>query len=92
MVDLTAKKSNFISRSVQHAVTTLSNIEELRKMRREATVLGYGTILMDADFAGDNDHLTKANLVDAFRTIDAIIALLEAHSNAHYGNLYKLKR
>lgn len=92
MADLTAKKSNFISRATQACVTTLANIEELREMRREATVLGYGQSLTDADFIGENDHLTKADVVAAFQTIDAVVALLEANGSVHYANLYRLLR
>lgn len=92
MADLTAKKSNFISRSRQAIVTALEQIEELREMRREATVLDYGTALVDGDFVGDNDHMDKADLVAAFQSIDAIVDLLEANSNTHYANLYKTKR
>lgn len=92
MADLTAKKSNFISRSTQAAVTALANIEELREMRREASVLSYGAVLTDEDFVGENDHLTKSDLVAAFQTIDAIVNLLEANDNAHYESLYKLLR
>ena len=92
MADLTAKKSNFISRSRQAVVTTLANIEELREMRREATVLNYGQDLADEDFIGDNDHMTKADLIAAFMAIDAIVQLLEANGNEHYASLYKLLR
>jgi len=91
MSDSTAKKSNFISNSVNAVVTVLANLETLRTLRREATVLNYATTLTEEDFIGANQHLTKANLVAAFGSIDAIIALLEANSNAHYKNLYQLK-
>jgi hypothetical protein len=92
MANLTAKRSNFITRSVQNVVAALAVIEELRALRREADVLGYATVLGDADFVGSNDHLAMADLVAAFVTIDAIIALLEANGDAHYANLYRLKR
>ena len=92
MADLTAKKSNFISRSRQAVVTALANIEELREMRREAEVLGYAQSLTDEDFVGENDHLTKADLIDAFQAIDALVATLEANGNEHYASAYRMLR
>jgi hypothetical protein len=92
MADLSTKKTNFISRASAAGVIALANIEELREMLREATVLDYATALTDADFVGENDHLTKADLVAEFATINAIVALLEANANAHYANLYRLLR
>lgn len=91
MADTTQKKSNFISNSVQAGVAILDNIDELRALLREAQVLNYAAVLTDADFTGDNQHLTKQDLVDLFTTIGAIVTLLEATSNAHYQNLYALK-
>ena len=91
MADLTAKKSNFISSSVNAVVTVLANLETLRTLRHEAAVLNYATTLTDGDFVGANQHLSKADLVAAFGSIDAIVALLEANSNTHYKNLYQLK-
>ena len=91
MADLTAKKSNFISSSVNAVVTVLANLETLRTLRREATVLDYASTLTNEDFVGANQHLSKADLVAAFGSIDAIIALLEASNNTHYKNLYQLK-
>jgi hypothetical protein len=91
MADTTDKKANFISSSVQAGVAILNNVDELRALLREATVLNYATVLTDADFTGANEHLTKQDLVDLFTTINAVVALLEANSNAHYQNLYALK-
>jgi hypothetical protein len=91
MADTTDKKANFISSSVQAGVAILNNVDELRALLREATVLNYAVVLTDADFTGANEHLTKQDLVDLFTTINAVVALLEANSNAHYQNLYALK-
>jgi hypothetical protein len=91
VADTTNKKSNFISSSVGAGVAILDNIDELRALLREATVLNYATVLTDEDFTGANEHLTKQDLVDLFTTINAVVALLEANSNAHYQNLYALK-
>lgn len=90
MPDLSAKKTNFISRSAEAGVAILANVEELRELRREATVLDYGASLTDADFVGANKHLSKADLVALFGTIDAIVALLEANNATHYRNLMRL--
>ena len=91
MADLTNKKANFISSSIAAGVAILENVDELRALLREATVLNYGVVLTDEDFTGANAHVTKAQLVELFGTINAIVALLEANGNAHYANLYDLK-
>ena len=91
MADTTRKKSNFISDSIAAGVAILENVDELRALLREATVLNYGVVLTDEDFTGANAHVTKAQLVDLFTTINALTALLDANNNAHYANLYDLK-
>ena len=91
MADQTNKKSNFISASVQSGIAILENIDELRALLREGTVLDYANVLTDEDFTGANEHLTKAQFIAMFGVITAITNLLEANSNAHYRTLYALK-
>lgn len=94
MADLTVKKSNYISRSVAAGATMLEQIDELRALKREGLILDYGNpgVLGDDDFTGANDHLNRADLIDFFGAIDAIVATLEANGNAHYEALYNLVR
>lgn len=89
---ISAKKSNFITRSIQKANALLETITDLQQMTEEATIEGYATSIVDADFVGDNNHIDKATLVAFFGASQAIVALLEANSNANFKKLYDMKR
>lgn len=89
---ISAKKSNFITRSVQQANTLLGTVTTLQQMIEEANIEAYANTIVDADFIGDNNHIDKATLVAFYGTLQAIVALLQANTNAHFKRLYDMKR
>lgn len=95
MPDLSAKKSNYISRVVAGVSALLDATDDLIACRSEWDALGMapgsGTPyeLLDGDFAGANVHLTPQEVADAFVSLDALKALL---LQGHVTNLNKLKR
>lgn len=61
-VDLTAKKSNFISAGTAAALAIKNARAALLLLTSEWNTGGYSTILADADFIGSNSHMLKADL------------------------------
>ena len=92
MADLAGKKSNFITRYRTNVDKLLDFINELKEQRTEWDSQGYSSAIVDADFTGDNNHLTAANLASGVTSIQAITDLLAASGNAHYTNLYRIIR
>lgn len=90
MANLTAKKTSFIGRYVSSVNRILVDLKELRDLRLEWDSENYSGILVDADFIGNNAHLTAANLASAVTSVQAITDLLAATGNAHNTNLFKL--
>jgi hypothetical protein len=101
--DLSIKKANFINNVIFSVTQLLQIAGEFRVERTEWDSEGYGTgganQIVDADFqvtpsdlTRSNKHLVAADLVAAIVSIQAITDLLAANGNAHYGNLFKLKR
>ena len=87
-----AKKSNFITRSIQQANSLLTTITTLEQMIEEANIQAFASVIVDADFVGDNNHIDKATLVAFYTTLQAILTLLQANTNTHFKNLYNMKR
>ena len=90
MADLSSKKSNFISRYIQNTTQILDLLTELKEQRVEWDSQGYSSAIVDGDFVGANAHLTASNLASTVTSVQAVIDLLAANGNAHYGNLYKM--
>jgi hypothetical protein len=79
MADLTAKKSDFITRQVQAVTDFMHALEDLRNLDEEHTNNGYGAgpnAIVDADAQGDNAHMDAAlvsNVITSTRAIDAFM-------------------
>lgn len=67
MPNLTDKKNNFISETINAADLVMSGLERLQGLREDAITLGYtgqGEYgISDADFTGDNQHVDRNLLV-----------------------------
>jgi hypothetical protein len=79
MADLSAKKSDFITRQVQAVTTFMRTLDTLRALDDEHTNNGYGAgpnAIVDADAQGDNAHMDAAlvnNVITSTRAIDAFM-------------------
>lgn len=97
-VDLLAKKSNFISMSVQAAAAILSAYEILVKINKSNSDQGFLTAnaelnLVDADFVGENNHLDRASFqAGLVNGLAPVITQIEANSNAIRKALQRLLR
>jgi hypothetical protein len=91
-VELTAKKSAYISRYKNTVTSFLDIVKTLKELRTEWDSLGYSGTLVDADFVSDNNHISAANLTSAVTTAQAVTDLMAANGNAHNSNFYKLVR
>lgn len=98
MIDLSAKKSNFISTSIQAAQTILSAYEILVKINKSNQDQGFLTAgselnLTDADFVGENNHLDRASFqTGLINGLAPIIAQIEANTNVVRKALQRLLR
>lgn len=81
------KRANFVDRQVQSVVALLDAYEECLTLRLQWDALNYGTEISQGDLQGSLDYLTPQELADAFTSIDAIKAVMDA---GHKTNLYKL--
>lgn len=81
------KKSNFVSRQVSRTAELLEAFNELLQLRSEWDALGYGQTITQNDLVGENTYLTPEMLADAFTSIDALKAVMDA---GHKTNLYRL--
>lgn len=84
---LSAKHSNFASRLVVQVSAFLEQYQELQQMRAEYDALGYITALTQEDLAGENAHLTPQIIADAFSSLAALKAVMDA---GHATNLYRI--
>ena len=83
----TGKKLNFVSRQVEQTAKLLDAFNELLELRSEWDALGYGSSITQNDLIGTLAYLTPAMLADAFSSIDALKAVMDA---GHKTNLYRL--
>lgn len=82
-----AVSADFITRYRQASTSWLSALNSLLALKDQYDSLDYGNTLQDSDFAGNSD-ITKADLVAAVGSVDALNALF---GQGHDTNLYKLK-
>lgn len=80
--------ADFISRYRTSTTLFLTALNELLAARQQYDALDYGNTLTDEDFTGANADLTKADLVAAVGSVEAIAGFVDA---GHDTNLYKLK-
>lgn len=80
--------SDFVTRYRQGVTRLLQASDELQALDREYVALDLGNSLMDGDFDGANVGITKAQLVAAVGSVEAIDALL---ATGHATNLYRVK-
>lgn len=79
MADLTAKKSDFITRQVQAVTDFMHALEDLRALDIEHTNNGYGggaNAITDEDASGDNAHMSANlvnNVITSTRAIDTFM-------------------
>jgi hypothetical protein len=66
--DLSAKKSNFLSRTVSAASALKSARDALVALEGEWNDYGYAASLQDADCVGSNAHLSLAIVTGLFTT------------------------
>ena len=78
-MDLSAKKSNHISRLIQAAEAILEDIGTIKAMCLEAQALGYvsggSNALQDGDFVGSNQFLDAAQ----YNQIVALMAAFDTY-------------
>lgn len=93
--DLSALKSDFVTRLVAEVSSNLDSIDSLLALRLRYDALGMapgsGTAyeIKAADLVGANAHLTPQEIGDAFASYDALKAVLLA---GHLTNLNRLRR
>lgn len=95
MANLTSKKSNLISRSVQANKQLLDSVKAFVAVRQEFLDLGFGEAgkgLEDKDFVGENDHITVVDFGAGLTIIAAIETLLADNGREGYKNLATLIR
>lgn len=84
-----ANPQDFISRYRLSVTSWLTALNELLALREQYDALGYSDTLTEEDFAGANTDITKADLVAAVGSIEAMNGFFE--SGFHNTTLYKLK-
>jgi len=94
-VDLSAKKSNYVSGLVGHVSSLLDAIDDLISDRTAYDALGMAPgsgsayEISQDDLAGSNAHLTPQEIADAHSSLTTLKALLV---QGHLTNLNKLRR
>ena len=86
---LVDKHSNFVTQVIVTNERLLASLEDFQNLRLEWDALGLSTAITDASLTGDNAHITPAILGDAFSSLEALQAVMNA---GHRTNLYRLKR
>jgi len=89
MAELTAKQTNFVSRTISTVDNFMQAYEELVELRSEYDALNYGNTLQAGAFVGDNEHLEVADIVAVINSQAAIETVLAA---GHRTNLLKVRR
>jgi hypothetical protein len=94
MTDLTAKKSDFITRIVNEAGALVASIDRFKALQDEYTNNGYfdapGIAIVDEDCIGDNAHMTAALVTSVISSSIAIDTFMV--NNFHDDNMSKAKR
>lgn len=83
-----AVSADWISRYRQSTTAWLTALNELLALREQYDALDYGSTLTDEDFAGANVDITKADLVAAVGSVEALNTVFQ---QGHDTNLYRLK-
>lgn len=63
------QKSDFISRLRAHAASEVALRNQAVALKREYDALDLGNVIVDGDFVGANEGLTKANMVSVITSI-----------------------
>jgi hypothetical protein len=85
----TGIKEKFIADTRGQVGVLLQAMQTLNGLRQEYDALNLGSILVDADFVGDNAGITAAQLVAAYSSVAAIQSLL---ASGHNTNLNTVRR
>lgn len=67
----------------------LNDLEELRALGSEYAALDLGNELVDGDFQGANEGITKAHFVASVSSVEAFQTLL---GQGHATNFYRVKQ
>lgn len=86
-----AQKANYISQVRQTVSKFLDDVSTLRDLDLTWNAEGYSTGIVAGDFTGANADLTVAQFTSIIVSVEAVLALLSATSNAHYTNLLKAR-
>jgi len=89
MADLTSKQANFVSRSIETVEKVLAAADELSDLKREFIELGLAATINASAFAGDNAHLSLADLANLSDFEGALKTILDAGGRA---DLLKFRR
>jgi len=94
MADLTAKKSDYITRLVQEAGNMVDQMNRFRALQAEYTDNGYfdspGAQITDADCIGDNAHMSASLITSVITSSIDMNAFLVG--GFHDDNFSKAKR
>ena len=97
VVPVTAtQKANRINQYRQATADLLEDLHKLRRLNLDLDAMGYNppspTALVDADFNGENEHLTAAMFVAAQQAVDDLWTRLTVNANQRLATLNKLRR
>ena len=86
-------KENYISRYRKAVLDLIELREYLLRLRTEWDRLGYSSVLVDADFTGAHQGMTKSELTSAVSSVEALLNGMGgiASFTDHMTNLYKVK-
>lgn len=86
-----AVKANYITQVRQAVSSLMDDVSVLRDLDLTWNAEGYSTGIVAGDFTGANADLTVAQFTSIIVSVEAILSLLSATSNAHYTNLLKAR-